>query len=214
MAEQRRKAAREGSDTALLLIDFIHPLDYEHGEALLPHALRAAQAASALKRRANKAGIRVIYVNDNFGEWRSDFKQVVERCLRKRCLGRPLARLLRPGKSDYFVLKPKNSGFYQTPLRSLLQNLNVKRLLLSGLTADICVLFTANDAHLHEFEIWVVSDCVASPDLRDTQYALQYLKRVVNAKIVPSQSIVLQNGEAKIAPGRAEDKLTAILLES
>ena len=167
MAERR---GIPGGGSALLLIDFIHTLDYEYGEALLPHALNAAQSVAELKKRANAAGVPVIYVNDNFGEWRSDFKKVVEHCL--SCPGRPLAELLAPGKKDYFVLKPKNSGFYQTPLRTLLDALNVKKLILTGLTADICVLFTANDAHLQEFEISVASDCVASADPKDTDYAL------------------------------------------
>ena len=186
-----------GSRAALLLIHFIHTLEYEYGEALLPHAVRAAQAVAQLKRRANAAGVPVIYVNDNFGEWRSDFKQVVQHCLRSNCPGRPLARLLKPGKDDYFVLKPKNSGFYQTPLQSLLEDLGVKKLILTGLTADICVLFTANDAHLNEFEICIASDCVASPEPRDTEYALQYLKRVVNAKILPSKQIAFGRGKTR-----------------
>jgi nicotinamidase-related amidase len=182
-----KPSGEAGGGSALLLIDFIHTLDYEYGEALLPHALKAARSVATLKKRANDAGVPVIYVNDNFGEWRSDFKKVVAHCL--KCPGRPLAELLAPGENDYFVLKPKNSGFYQTPLRTLLDALEAKRLILTGLTADICVLFTANDAHLHEFEISVASDCVASPDPKDTAYALAYLERVVSAKILASAHI-------------------------
>jgi nicotinamidase-related amidase len=195
-----RRSARAGS--ALLLIDFIHTLDYEYGEALLPHALKAAQSTARLKRRANAADVPVIYVNDNFGEWRSDFRTVVKHCL--RCPGRPLAELLKPTKKDFFVLKPKNSGFYQTPLRSLLEDLGVQKILLTGLTTDICVLFTANDAHLLELEVWVVSDCVASANPKDTEYALDYLKRVVSATIVRSDQIAFRNAEAEIAASKSQ----------
>jgi len=106
--------APDKADVALLLIDVINDLDFPEGDQLLRHAQPMARQIAALKERARRAGVPVIYVNDNFGRWRSDFHVQVEHCLRDGVPGRPLAELLRPGKEDYFVLKPKHSGFFST----------------------------------------------------------------------------------------------------
>ena len=82
-----------------------------------------AERIAALKRRAKAAGIPAIYVNDNFGRWQSDFNAQVEHCLNDGVRGQPLAELLRPDEDDYFVLKPKHSGFFSTTLDILLDYL-------------------------------------------------------------------------------------------
>jgi nicotinamidase-related amidase len=113
-------SAPDKSDVALLLIDVINDLDFPEGDQLLRHALPMARQIATLKRRARAEGIPVIYVNDNFGRWRSDFSAQVEHCLEDGVCGKPVAELLRPAKDDYFVLKPKHSGFFSTTLDTLL----------------------------------------------------------------------------------------------
>src|SRR5207248_2360578 len=108
----------------------------------------------ALKKRAKAAGIPAIYVNDNFGIWQSDFRSVVRHCLEDGVCGAPIARLLAPEADDYFVLKPKHSGFYSTTLDILLDYLGVRALILTGIAANICVLFTANDAYMRDFRLF------------------------------------------------------------
>src|SRR5262245_48344624 len=114
----------EQSSVALLLIDVINDLEFAKGERLLPAALVMADAISRLKAQAQKAAIPAIYVNDNFGRWRSDFNVQVEHCLQSR-RGQHLVERLRPGEDDYFVLKPKHSGFFSTTLDTLLAYLEV-----------------------------------------------------------------------------------------
>lgn len=109
--------------------------------------LPAAKNIASLKRGAKLAGIPAIYVNDNFGKWRSDFKKLISHCLEDNTRGQPIVELLRPEPEDYFVLKPKQSGFFSTSLEILLKHLGAETLILTGLTADICILFTASDAH-------------------------------------------------------------------
>src|SRR5688572_22751821 len=135
--------APDKSDVALLLIDVINDLEFEDGAKLLEHALPAAKRIAALKRRCRAAGVPVVYVNDNFGRWRSDFNAQVLHCLEDGVRGRPIAELLRPDDEDYFVLKPKHSGFFSTTLDLLLEYLEVRKLILAGFAGNICVLFTA-----------------------------------------------------------------------
>ena len=146
---------------------------------------------AALKRRARQAGVPVIYVNDNFGRWRSDFNAQVEHCLQDGVRGRPLVELLRPDEDDYFVLKPKHSGFFSTTLDMLLEYLEVKTVILTGMAANICVLFTANDAYMRDFHLVVPADCVANIDPEDNRHALEQMQRVLKADTRPSGELDL-----------------------
>ncbi len=161
------------AEVALLLIDVINDLEFIDGEELLRHALPMSERLAGLKRRAKAAGVPVVYVNDNFGKWQSDFKKILAHCLEDDVRGKPLAERLRPDEDDYFVLKPKHSGFFSTTLDILLDYLGVKTLVLTGLTGDICVLFTAHDAYMRDFNLVVPSDCIASTDSGENDYTLQ-----------------------------------------
>ena len=183
--------APDDTAVALLLIDVINDLEFDGGEILLAHALPMATQIAALKRRAKHVGIPAIYVNDNFGRWQSDFAKLLAHCLDDGVRGKPLAEQLRPEQDDYFVLKPKHSGFYATTLDLLLRYLQVTTVILTGLTGDICVLFTANDAYMRDFRLVVPADCVASQDSEENRHALLHMQRVLKADVQPSTTLDL-----------------------
>jgi nicotinamidase-related amidase len=185
--------APDKSPIALLLIDVINDLDFPEGRDLLEHAFPMAKRIAALVDRARKCEVPIVYVNDNFGRWRSDFNAQVEHCLTEECLGRSIARLLKPTPDDYFVLKPKHSGFFCTTLDLLLRHLEAKTLILTGIAADICVLFTANDAYLHGYRIVVPSDCVAANTREKANAALSQMSSILKAKIQGSAEIVFED---------------------
>ncbi len=184
--------APDKSPIALLLIDVINDFEFEGAEALFKHALPAAKTIAALKKRTDDAGIPAIYVNDNFGKWRSDFRTLVSHCIDDDTRGRPIAELLKPTSEDYFVLKPKQSGFYSTTLDLLLKHLGANTLIVTGFSGDICVLFTAIDAHLHDYHLIIPNDCVVSQDAAENELILKYMKRVLEADTRPSSEIDLQ----------------------
>jgi nicotinamidase-related amidase len=177
------------AEVALLLIDVINDLEFDSGRALLEHARPMAERLRELKRRAKESKVPVVYVNDNFGRWQSDFKKLLQHCAAEDVTGRPVAEMLRPDDDDYFVLKPKHSGFFSTTLDILLDYLQVKTLVLTGLTGDICVLFTASDAYMRDFHLFVPADCVASADPRENEHALEHMRRVLKADTRPSAEI-------------------------
>jgi nicotinamidase-related amidase len=181
----------DDAEAALLLIDVINDLEFDGGEALLTQAMPMAAQLALLKRRAKQAGIPAVYVNDNFGRWQSDFAKQLVHCLDDGVRGQPLVERLRPEPDDYFVLKPKHSGFYSTTLDLLLRALKVTTLILTGLTGDICVLFTANDAYMRAYHLLVPSDCVASLEPAENQHALSHMQRVLKADIRPSTALDL-----------------------
>ena len=183
--------APDQASVALLMIDVINDLEFEGGAALLRQALPMADRLVALKRRARARGIPAVYVNDNFGRWRSDLRALLAHCLEDDVRGRPLVERLRPDPEDYFVLKPKHSGFFATSLDTLLTYLRARTLILTGLTADNCVLFTASDAYLRDFHLVVPADCVAAIDPRHTRQALEHMRRVLKADITSSTALAL-----------------------
>jgi nicotinamidase-related amidase len=171
------------------MIDVINTLSFEGSQSIVRSALPMARRLRALKRRAAANGIPTIYVNDNFGRWRSDFRAIVRYCSRPQSPGRRVTRLLRPGRRDYFVLKPKHSGFHATALDVLLRYLGTRVLVLGGMAADICVLFTANDAYMRDYRLCVPRDCVASNSERETRYALAQMRRFLKADVRPSAKV-------------------------
>ena len=187
------------SELALILIDVINDLEFEGGEALLPHALPMAQRIAELKQRLKAEGVPAIYVNDNFGKWQSNFNNIVRHCLDDNVRGKPIVELLEPDDDDYFVLKPKHSGFFSTTLDLLLRYLGVHTLILVGLQGNNCVLFTANDAYMRDFKIFVPSDCAASEKPSDNEYALEQMRQVLKADVRPANEINLE--EIRGRPG-------------
>jgi nicotinamidase-related amidase len=181
-------SAPDKSPVALLLIDFINDFEFEGAEQSFPRALAAAKATAALRRRARDAGVPVIYCNDNFGKWRSDFRTLLEHCL-DGVRGKPIAALLKPDEQDYFVLKPKHSGFHSTTLDVLLAQLGARTLILTGVAGNFCVLFTAHDAYMRDFDLVVPRDCVASQTEADDRYALEHMAKVCKADTGASSGI-------------------------
>lgn len=184
-------SAPDNSASALLLIDVINDFEFPDGEQLLRVALPAGKNIAALKRRAKDAGIPAIYVNDNFGRWRSDFKKIVAHC-RDESRGKQFVELLLPDEDDYFVLKPKNSGFYSTTLDLLLTHLGAKNLILTGIQGNNCVLFTANDAYMRDYKLFVPSDCTASNTEEENHHALKQMQNVLKADISIAEELDLK----------------------
>jgi len=179
----------ESCPIALVLVDVINDMEFDGGDALLEQALPMATRLADLAARARKSGVPVIYVNDNFGKWRSDFRALLDHCMEEGVRGSPVARLLAPEKTDYFVLKPKHSGFFSTTLDTLLEYLHVDTLIVTGLTTERCVLFTVSDAHMRDLHLFVPDDCCAAQSVEDHQMALTMMRRSLEVDTRPSQEI-------------------------
>jgi nicotinamidase-related amidase len=188
LAEERASAA-----TALLVIDMISEWSFDGARPLLAQAATIAPRIAALTARCRAAGVPVIYANDNRGQWRSDFRQVVEHALAAGGAGARIADQLAPHDDDYFVLKPKHSAFFATPMELLLQHLEVRRLLLAGVACDQCVMATASDARMRDYEVMVPRDCVASPTVARNRRALEHLEQVMQLRTTASPRVRLRD---------------------
>jgi nicotinamidase-related amidase len=178
-------SAPDKSNAVLLLIDVINDFNFPEGDELLRLALPVGKNIAELKKRAKAAGMPVIYVNDNFGRWQSDFKKIIAHCTKDDAKGKSFVERLLPDDDDYFVLKPKHSGFYSTTLDLLLTHLGAKNLILTGIAGNNCVLFTANDAYMP-------SDCVVSNTEEENAHALKQMETVLKADTTISKELDLK----------------------
>lgn len=178
------------NDMVLLLIDVINHLDFEGNEELLKVVGNIGQRIADLKKAAREAGIPVVYVNDNFGKWKSDFHNVIQYVIQEDKPGKDLAKLILPDDDDYFVLKPKHSAFYCTPLDILLTHLASKTIILAGFAGNICVLFTANDAYMRNFKLIAPQDCIGSNTEKENNVCLSQMETILKADIRPSSEII------------------------
>lgn len=173
---------------ALVILDMINCFDFEGGDRLATRAEQAANAILTLRNQADAAKCPVIYVNDNFGEWHSEASKLVQKAIDADSL---TARLLRPRDYDYFIIKPQYSGFYSTNLGVLLPRLGVRRLILTGIAADMCVLFTAADAAMRDYALWVPSNAIAAEDQDKHDAALGIMERATKAEVRPTVDLKL-----------------------
>ena len=175
--------------TALIIIDVINDLEFPGGDKVLPWAEKMADRLLPASEAARRAGVPVIYANDNFGKWHSSWDAVFDHATRPDARGRDVAKRLEPAKDDYFILKPKHSAYYATSLEPLLQSLGIRRVVMAGIATNLCVLFSAHDAHMRDYETLVLSDCCAAETDNDHNIALDQLKRFCGTTVLRSDQI-------------------------
>jgi nicotinamidase-related amidase len=180
---------------ALLIIDMVNCFDFPGAELLEPKAARAASAILRIKEAMTSAGYPVIYINDNFGEWHSEKSRLVERALAQP---NRAAELIKPEDDDFFIIKPQFSGFYATNLPVLLPKLGVNRLILTGVATDICVLFTAADAHMRDYALWIPQDAVAAENDGRGRFALDTMRETMGAETQASEALSLEAWMARL----------------
>jgi nicotinamidase-related amidase len=182
---------------ALLVIDIVNNFDYAGAAALRRHALRAVDPLARLLARARAAGLPVIYANDNFDKWQSNFPEQVARASAPSHPAAALLAKLTPDPADYYILKPRHSAFYATPLDLLLSELGTREIIATGIATDSCVWMTCCDAHVRGYRVTVAGDCVAAQSRARSTAALQALRDVIAARVIASDGIRLRRARAR-----------------
>lgn len=171
--------------SALLIVDMISDFAFPDGAEIASQAQRIVTRIAELRARYRNTGRPVIYVNDNFGQWHAGFSDLLDWASRGGSVGRSIVDALSPERDDYFVLKPKHSIFYETPLPSLLAQLDVDGLAITGVAGDSCVLSSAIDAHMREFKLWIPADGTASLTNVRNERAIAHLRESLDACVGP-----------------------------
>jgi len=176
---------------ALLVVDMISSWDFPNGDKLARAAAAIAPRVGQLKQRCVLAGVPVVYVNDNRDRWRSEFRELVRVSVEESEAGAAIAASLLPRDEDYSVLKPKHSAFYATPLDLLLRHLRVTRLLVTGVASDQCIVMSAAEARMRDYEVIVPGDCVAAQTPARNARALHHLGEAHGIATTPSTWVKL-----------------------
>ncbi|KKI84516.1 cysteine hydrolase family protein [Shouchella clausii] len=174
---------------ALLIIDMINPFDFDDADKLLPDAKNCAKAIANLKAILRAKEWPIIYVNDNYGDWQSEFTQVYNHIVNNRLPGALIAKLLAPDTEDYSVLKPQFSGFFASPLDMLLRELNIQTLILTGVVGNMCVEFTANDAYMRDYQLLIPKDGFACFTEEEYDASLNHFTTVLKADVSSSKEL-------------------------
>ncbi|MDN3296846.1 isochorismatase family cysteine hydrolase [Streptomyces ficellus] len=181
------KPGDAGDGSALIVIDMINTYEHEDAELLIPSVRRALPVLVELLARARERDVPVIYVNDNFGQWRSHHGEILD-----TALAGPHAELVepvRPDGSSLFVVKARHSIFFETPLAYLLGQLGVGHVVLCGQVTEQCVLYSALDAHIRHIEVTVPTDAVAHIHESLADAALEMMRRNMGARTVEAKEV-------------------------
>ncbi|MFJ8417218.1 isochorismatase family cysteine hydrolase [Bacillus paramycoides] len=174
-------------NTALLIIDMINNFQFSHGPTLAQKCETIKNPILQLKETMKSLDYPVIYVNDHYQLWRSDIDQLITHCTNE--YSENIIQAIAPSTDDYIFIKPHYSAFYETPLNSLLGYLKIENLILTGIAGNICILFTANDAHMRNYTLYVPQDCIASNNDQDNVHALKIMEATLKANIAPSAQL-------------------------
>ena len=176
------------SRRVLILVDFINPLNFPGAEKLARPALGAARATVRLREQLDREKVAVVYANDNYGSWQSDFQGLVAQCCERDDISGEIARLLAPRPTDITLLKPRHSAFYCTALELLLKDMGARDLIVAGLSSDMCVQMTAADAFLRGYEgVWVPADCTAAETPQAKAASIKYMKDILKCDVRTSR---------------------------
>jgi nicotinamidase-related amidase len=164
---------------ALLFVDVVNDFEHEDGERLLASFHERHNGFVRALGHARAEGLTVVYANDTYGDWHGDGSALVRRALEGQ--GGELVEAIAPADEDCFVVKPRYSAFDHTPLALILQEREIERLLLGGMSTEGCVAQTAIDARERGFKVTVLAHACATVDERVEEVALDYLEQVVGA---------------------------------
>jgi nicotinamidase-related amidase len=171
------------STTALIVIDMINPYDHKDADALTKNVEDiVAPLHDLLGRARGRDDIRLLYVNDNYGDFSATSRDLIDRAVQGR---RPdLIEPIRPAGDCAFLTKVRHSAFYATPLEYVLQREQADTVILTGQVTEQCVLYTALDAYVRHLAIKIPRDGVAHIDPQLGEAALQMMQRNMRAEIV------------------------------
>ena len=174
------------SDVAVLVIDMLNTYEHEDADVLARNVADIIDPLAGLVSRARESDdVDMIYVNDNYGDFDADFRDVVDAALDGQ---RPeLVQPIAPDQNYLRLLKVRHSAFYASSLDYLLRRLETRKLILTGQVTEQCILYSALDAYVRHFPVIVAPDAVAHIDPELSDAALTMMAKNMHAEIVPAQ---------------------------
>ncbi len=171
----------EGS--VLLVIDMLNDFVEEKGSLYVPGGKSIVDPISEKIAIFKERGLPVVYICDSHSENDPEFSLWPPHAI-EGTWGAEVVSSIKPGKDDIVVPKRTYSGFFGTNLDGILRDRGVKELYLTGLLTDVCVFFTANDAHNYGYSIFVFKDSTVSLDDAAKEEFLGRMEKLFGAKVL------------------------------
>lgn len=99
------------------------------------------------------------------------------------------AKLTYPIEGEYLISKRRYSAFFATDLEILLKGLNIDTLYLIGGLTDVCIHYTAVDAHQNDYHIRVVTDAVAGSSEKAHESALRAINYLQRDALITTEDV-------------------------
>jgi nicotinamidase-related amidase len=174
----------------LIVIDMLNPYEHEDAEPLMSSVQGMLDDLRVLIGAAHEEGLRIVYVNDNHGDWTAGPKDIAQRALEG---ARPdLVEAVLPPDDAPFIVKARHSIFYETLLEYLLRREEISRLVLAGQVTEQCILYSALDGYVRHFEVVIPTDAVAHIDEQLAQAALGMMQTNMHAQLAAGPEAVLR----------------------
>lgn len=168
---------------ALLVIDMLNDFVHEKGALFCGDASRLIITSIEARVLAFRRGDSpVIFVCDRHRRGDPEFEMFKPHCL-EGSWGAEVCAELTPTAQDLIIPKRRYSAFFGTELELLLREFSVGRLTLTGVCTNICVLYTAADARMRNYEVIVPVECVASFDKEAHQFALEEMRKTLGVRL-------------------------------
>ncbi len=173
--------------TALLVIDMIN--DFVTGKFENERAKEIIPNINRLSESARSSDIPLIFICDTHEKGDPEFS-VWDRHAVAGTEGSEIVPELEVKDKDYKLEKSKYSAFFDTELDSLLKELGVDKLVLTGVLTHICIQHTAADAFYRGYEVIIPEDAVedVSDDLHDD--SIDFMKENYNAKLKDCEELI------------------------
>lgn len=143
---------RVKSTTALLIADMINDFVVKGAPLEIPRARRIVSHIRRRVARARREGIPVIYICDKHRKDDPEFKVWPKHAV-NGTPGSEIIAELAPTSKDYIVDKTTYSAFFGTKLEKVLRKLGIKKVVVTGVCTEICVLYTAVDAFMRGYKV-------------------------------------------------------------
>jgi nicotinamidase-related amidase len=183
---------------AVLILDVIK--DFVSGALGNERAVRIVPNIRKVIHHVREKGFPVIYITDAHLPTGDREFEIWPRHAVEGSEGARIVDEVEPEASDYFLKKRRYSGFYATGLDSLLRELEVDTVVLTGLLTNICIQHTAADAFFRGYWVLVPRDCVEAPSDEAQETSLRYMEEMYGAEITTSEEFITGLGNRERSP--------------
>lgn len=172
---------------SLIIVDMVE--DFVYGKFGSENAQKIISNIQIILAKAREKKIPVIFLKDFHKETDPEVAHWGKHSMRGE-KGSEIIPELKPEDKEIIIPKTTYSGFYRTPLESILDNLQIKKVVLVGVATNICVLHNAADSFYRGYKLVIVNDATASFDLKEHEKALAYMEEIYGAEVLSTSDLV------------------------